>query len=131
MHTTRPTDADMGRLGVDRLPSLVCCVDGRVVARAERLEQFRGGDTASAGVEVAHRLETWLTHARVVGQAAGSGLSQRRQRRAAEDAAEDGGGDDDDDDWLPSCGKAGCTKRFHHTHIVAGMGMDAEMLSVT
>ena len=123
----RPTDADMGRLGVDRVPSLVCCVDGRVVARAERLEQFRGGDTAGAGVEVAHRLETWLTHARVVGQAAQAGLSRRRQRAAVEDAADES----DDDDWQPSCGKAGCTKRFHHTHIEAGMCMDAEMLSVT
>ena len=117
-------------LGIDRAPAIVVCIDGHVVARAIHLEQFRGKvDPDTGEVEVALRLEPWLEHTRVIGHGDGGG---RRDSTANSDDEDDELNYHDDEDMLPSCGKAGCTKNFHHVHIgLNGIGVDAQLLSVT
>ena len=127
-----PRNQDMRLLGVDRVPAVVACIDGRVVARATQLEQFRGSapDRDTGTVEVAERLEPWLEHARVIGH--GDGGGRRRWREGGGGDTSSGEDDIFEDAELPCCGKAGCTKDFYHVHVgLAGVGIDAQLLSVT
>jgi uncharacterized membrane protein YgcG len=134
-----PRAQDMRLLGIDRVPAIVACIDGRVVARATRLERFRGSAADTGMVEVAQRLEPWLEHSRVSGHGDGGGRRRRGDGSGGGGGGGGGGGDasseEDDifeDAALPSCGKAGCTKGFHHVHIgLPGIGIDAQLLSVT
>ena len=121
----QPKDADCRRFGVDRLPSLVCCMDKSVVARATRLEQFRGRD--KGGADIGERLDPWFESCRMIGRMQQSPASLARARA---DSLLD---DHDDEDLQASsayCDKDGCTKTFHHTHIATGMGINAQDLSV-
>jgi|TARA_B110000208_G_scaffold151610_1_gene183188 hypothetical protein len=122
----QPKDVDCRHFGVDRVPSLVCCMDGSVVARTTRLEQFQGRD--SGGSDVGERLDPWLERCRMVGTALQSpeSLVNNPYPNSSDD-------DHDDEDLQTSsfCSKQGCNKTFHHTHIDVGAGINAQDLSVT
>jgi hypothetical protein len=122
----QPKEIDCRRFGVDRLPSLVCCIDGAIVARATQLTQFRGRDTN--GNDIGERLNPWLEKCRMIGRA------QRSPESMLLGALYDGESEDDDHDdedlQVYKCGKSGCCKSFYHTHIDSGMSINAEDLSV-
>ena len=119
------------------MPALVCCLNGSVVARATRLEQFAGRDS-SGGSDVGERLDPWLEQCRMIGTARQSPESMLLQAMYRKGTGEKSSGGDDHDDhddedlMAPqnSCGKVGCCKTFHHTHIDFGMSINAEDLNV-
>jgi hypothetical protein len=132
----QPQEKDCRRYGVDRVPALVCCLNGSVVARATRLEQFAGRDS-SGGSDVGERLDPWLEQCRMIGTARQSPesmlLQAMYQKGKGKQGSAGGDHDHDDEDLMAvqnSCGKEGCCKTFHHTHIDFGMSINAEDLNV-
>jgi len=83
---------------VERLPSLLCFRDGKVMA-SEVLESFEELDESD------FELTRWLRHAGMMTLATGARDS-----------------DDDDEEELPPCGVRGCKQMYNHEHVGKGSG---------